>query len=94
MVNQHVQVFLLHLGSQQSIGPDDLRVMWATACESLDIAVSRRPTGQGQNTGRPCFGLWASRQFHRVPAEQRMRALLEARGYLFTLTHIASKEGA
>ncbi len=89
MTNQQVQVFILHLGSQQSIGPDDLRVMWATACESLDIAVSRRPLGHGHNSGRPCFGLWAGRQFHRVPAEKRMRALLEARGFLFTLTHTA-----
>jgi hypothetical protein len=87
--HQQVQVFILHLGLQQSIGPDDLRVMWATACESLDIAVSRRTVGHGHATGRPCFGLWAGRQFHRVPAEKRMRALLEARGFHFTLTHTA-----
>jgi len=87
--NQQVQVFILHLGPQQSIGPGDLRVMWATACESTDIAVSRRSTGNGHTTGRPCFSLWAGRQFHRVPAERRMRALLEARGFLFTLTHTA-----
>ncbi|MBL8257769.1 MAG: hypothetical protein JNJ62_14300 [Pseudoxanthomonas mexicana] len=89
MANQHVQVYILHLGSQQSISPDDLRVMWATACESMDVAVSRRPLGHGHQTSRPCFGLWAGRQFHRVPAEQRIRALLEARGFLFTLTHTA-----
>ncbi|HEV7272378.1 hypothetical protein [Pseudoxanthomonas sp.] len=90
MSHQQVQVFILHLGQQQSIGPDDLRVMWATACESMDIAVSRRPPSQGQHAnGRPCFGLWAGRQFHRVPAEKRMRRLLEARGFQFTLTHTA-----
>ena len=89
MANHQTQVFILYLGSQQSIGPCDLRVMWATACESLDIAVSRRPPGHGNHTGRPCFGLWAGREFHRAPAERRMRALLEARGFLFTLTHTA-----
>ncbi|CAN7146323.1 hypothetical protein LJR168_000017 [Pseudoxanthomonas sp. LjRoot168] len=89
MSKQHVQVFILHLGSQQSIGPGDLRVMWATACESPDIAVSRRPATHGHATARPCFELWAGRQFHRAPAERRMRALLESRGFLFTLTHTA-----
>ena len=69
MANHQTQVFILHLGSQQSIGPCDLRVMWATACESLDIAVSRRPPGHGNHTGRPCFGLWAGREFHRAPAQ-------------------------
>lgn len=89
MANQQVQVFILHLGQQQSIGPGDLRLMWATACESLDIAVTRRPQGHDQGAARPCFSLWAGRQFHRVPAEKRMRALLEARGFHFTLTHTA-----
>ena len=90
MANSQVQVFILHLGLQQSIGPGDLRSMWATACESPDIAVSRRPSAHGhQASERPCFGLWAGRQFHRVPAEKRMRALLEASGFHFTLTHTA-----
>ena len=89
MSKQHVQVFILHLGSQQSIGPGDLRVMWATACESMDIAVSRRPVAHGNHASRPCFELWAGRQFHRAPAERRMRELLESRGFLFTLTHTA-----
>ena len=89
MPYSQVQVFILHLGSRQSIGPDDLRVMWATACESLDIAVSRRPPGNGTHTGRPCFGLWAGSHYHRAPAERRLRALLDARGFLFTLTHTA-----
>jgi hypothetical protein len=83
--HQQIQVFILHLGAQQSIGPHDLRTMWSTACASRDIAVSRRSAGT-QASGRPCYSLWAGRDFHRVAAEQRMRALLEARGYRFTLT--------
>lgn len=82
---QQTQVFILHLGAQQSIGPTDLRTMWATACSSLDIAVSRRVSGV-RTQGRPCYTLWAGRDFHRAAAEQRLRALLEARGYRFTLT--------
>lgn len=89
MSHQRTQVFILHLGTRQSIGPDDLRVMWATACESLDISVSRRSSGSGSNGDRPCFGLWVGNQFRREAAEKRMRALLESRGFLFTLTHTA-----
>ncbi len=89
MANRHVQVFILHLGTRQSISPDTLRVIWATACESVDIAVARRPSASGFDTHRPSFSLLAGHQFHRVPAERRLRALLEARGFLFTLTHTA-----
>lgn len=88
MAREQRQVFVLHVGARQSIGPDDLRIMWATACESLDISVSRRMRpGAGQ--GRPCYGLWVGKVFNRVAAEERMRAMLEARGFLFTLTHTA-----
>lgn len=89
MQHEQKQVFVLHLGSRQSIGPDDLRAIWATACESLDVRVSRRMQRAGGSANRPCYGLWVGRVFNRVPAEQRLRALLEARGYLFTLTNTA-----
>lgn len=89
MRREQKQVFVLHLGSRQSIGPDDLRVMWATACESLDVRVSRRPPRVGESANRPCYGLWVGRVFNRIPAEQRLRAMLEARGYLFSLTNTA-----
>lgn len=89
MRREQKQVFVLHLGSRQSIGPDDLRVMWATACESLDVRVSRRLPRTGASANRPCYDLWVGRVFNRIPAEQRLRAMLEARGYLFTLTNTA-----
>jgi len=89
MRREQKQVFVLHLGSRQSIGPDDLRVMWATACESLDVRVSRRMLNAGGSSNRPCYGLWVGTAFNRIPAEQRLRAMLEARGYLFTLTNTA-----
>lgn len=84
MKNQR-QVFVLHVGTGQSIGPDDLRVMWATACESLDISVNRKMTGPRP----PSHGLWVGERFDRKSAETRMRGLLMARGYRFTLTNTA-----
>ncbi|MCH6483664.1 hypothetical protein MMG85_08805 [Pseudoxanthomonas sp. LH2527] len=86
MRREQKQVFLLHLGSRQSIGPDDLRVIWATACESGDVHVSRRVQQSSVDGARPCYGLWVRRTFNRVAAEERLRAMLDARGYLFTLT--------
>ena len=84
-MKNHRQVFVLHVGTGQSIGPDDLRVMWATACESLDISVKRRMSGANP----PSYGLWAGNGFDRKSAETKMRGLLVARGYRFTLTNTA-----
>ncbi|CAN7488670.1 hypothetical protein LJR143_003165 [Pseudoxanthomonas sp. LjRoot143] len=87
MQREQRQVFLLHLGARQSIGPDDLRVIWATACESMDVRVSRRvQQGSSAEGRRPCYGLWVRRTFNRIAAEERLRAMLDARGFLFTLT--------
>lgn len=54
MQREHRQGFLLHLGDRQSIGPDDLRVIWATACESKHVRLSRRvQQGISVEGGRP-----------------------------------------
>jgi len=86
MKREQTQVFLLQLGVRQSIGPDDLRVIWATACESMDVHVSRHVHQNGTDGRRPCYGLWVRRNFNPVAAEERLRAMLDVRGYLFTLT--------
>lgn len=81
------KVFVLHVGTRQSIGPNDLRVLWATACQSLDVEVSKgayplRPDG------RPSYGLWAGKSLNLQVAESRMRSLLEARGFQFSLMSV------
>lgn len=81
-------MFVLHVGAAQSVGPDELRLMWATACGSLDIDVTRQARGGG-DPGRPSYGLWVGETFDRHGAETRMRDLLMARGYLFTLRSTA-----
>lgn len=87
MQREQRQVFLLHLGARQSIGPDDLRAIWAIACESMDVRVSRRvQQGSSAEGARPRYSLWVRRSFNRIAAEERLRAMLDARGFLFTLT--------
>lgn len=78
------KVFVLHVGSRQSIGPHDLRILWATACQSINIDVSRN-TVPSREQDRPTYGLWADGAQNLNEAESRMRLLLEARGYQFSL---------
>jgi hypothetical protein len=81
------KLFVLHVGSRQSIGPHDLRVLWATACQSIDIDVSRNAMASREHD-RPTYGLWADRGQNLHEAESRMRFLLEARGYQFSLSSL------
>lgn len=83
--NERRQVFVLRLGLGQSIGRLALRSIWATACDSPDVGVSRRTQDDAGYGIRPCYGLWAGYAFNRIPAERKLRAMLDAEGYFFTL---------
>lgn len=84
--NERKQVFVLRLGLGQSIGPTALRATWTTACDSQNVNVSRRPQNNAGYGIRSCYGLWAGHAFNRTPAERKLRAMLDADGYFFTLT--------
>lgn len=84
--NERRQVFVLRLGVGQSIGPTALTAIWATACDSPDVSVSRRAQDNAGYGIRPCYGLWAGQAISRLPAEQKLRDMLDANGYFFTLT--------
>jgi len=88
--NERRQVFVLRLGLGQSIGPLALMSIWATACDSPDVGVSRRTQNNPGYGVRPCYGLWAGYAFDRIPAEQKLRAMLDAGGYFFTLISMDS----
>lgn len=75
------------MGAVQSAGPDELRVIWATACDSLDTNVTRQMHGNA--AGRPGYELWVGETFDRRLVEARMRQRLMTRGYLFTLRQTA-----
>lgn len=87
-MSHHIQFFVLHVGSKQTIGPNALRTMWATACESLDISVARRVHGSDGERS-VSYSLSTQASADRKHAETRMRSLLERSGYLFTLRSVA-----
>lgn len=86
MQRQHRQVFVLTLSSEQSIGPHELRAMWALACDSLDISVRRRPLSTS-NHRRFSYDLCASAESERPLRESRLRALLQAKGLNYKLIY-------
>ena len=87
MAPRQRKVFILHLSPRQSIGPHDLQAMWSSACRTPDVGVSRN-TPPTRDPSRPSYGLWAGNSFDRDGAEKRMRTMLDARGYFFSLTGI------
>lgn len=89
--NERRQVFVLRLGLGQSIGPLALRSIWATACDSPDVGVSRRTQNDAGYAIRPSYGLWARYDFNRIPVEQRLRSILDADGYFFTLISMGAQ---
>lgn len=88
--NERRQVFVLRLGLGQSIGPLALRSIWATACDSPDVGVSRRTQNNVGYAIRTSYGLWAGYDFNRITAGQKLRAMLDSDGYLFTLISTAA----
>lgn len=82
-----VQFFALQVGNRQSIGPQALRTLWATACESLDVCVERRFYNAAG--GRVIsYSLCARELRDRAHVEARLRTLLERGGYVFTLRSV------
>lgn len=76
------------LRTGQSIGPEKLRAFWSDAAETNSCRV-RRENG---TDGHVVYVLYASQGLpmpHR--AELRLRAILEAAGYGFTMVNVACR---
>ena len=70
-------MFKFTLGNGQSIGPAELRALWARACGSSQVGVSRQAGAFGSD-GRPTYSLLASQHLQDLPmVETRMRRALE-----------------
>lgn len=84
----HINWLILRVGQQQSIGPDALRTLWASACQSMDVSVGRQRRFEGgvQNTTYSLSAPSTLRDPRTV--EMRMRRLLEESHYLFTLSAV------
>lgn len=68
-----IKMFQFTLGPKQSIGPAQLRVLWARACQMPHVSV-----GRSNADGRPLYSLYASQQLQDLAmVEQRLRRLLD-----------------
>lgn len=73
-----IPMFKFTLGHGQSIGPAALRSLWAHACGTGHVGVSRQEGGFGGD-GRPTYSLLASQHLADLPmVEARLRRALDA----------------
>ncbi len=75
-MHDHVEWFQFTLPSDQTIGPDALRLLWMKAVGSTDVSVQRNSR---QLLGRrtPVYSLRASARLADLPAiELRLRSLM------------------
>lgn len=79
-MKKHIALFQFHLRNGQSVGPDQLRKLWASACESTDVSVTRQTRSIGDQTS-DLYSLCGSPSMPDLPAvERRLRKLLDHAG--------------
>ncbi|KAF1717216.1 hypothetical protein [Pseudoxanthomonas wuyuanensis] len=87
-MKNHVEWFKFHLRNGQSIGPSALRALWADACGTLDISVSRNVQTLGPHT-TTVYSLHGSPRLQNLAVvENRLRELLEQSKLVGSLTVI------
>ena len=75
-MDHHIALFSFRLTAAQSIGPNSLRRLWSSACESDNVKVSRVSHGKGGSAHT--YSLCASPRIANLAAiEMRLRRLLE-----------------
>ena len=71
-----IALFRFTLSRHQSIGPTQLQALWARACETPHVSVSRADSTSPQ---QPTYSLYASQRLENLPqVERRLRVLLDA----------------
>lgn len=74
-----IAVFRFRLSGGQSIGPKELRRLWAAACGSEDVSVSRVVSGQGFGEIGHTYSLCGPSRVASSPQiEERTRESLNA----------------
>ncbi|QDH70297.1 hypothetical protein [Marilutibacter alkalisoli] len=75
-MSHQTAMFRFTLGSDQSIGPSDLKRLWSRACGTPNVSVGR---SQGlYPADRPTYSLYAPQHLENLPeVEQRLRRMLE-----------------
>lgn len=88
-MKHQIAIFRFTLGTGQSIGPAELRAIWARACQTPHVSVGRTHGAYGSD--KPTYSLYASQHLADLPnVEQRLRHLLDQsklRASLIALHH-------
>jgi hypothetical protein len=77
-MKHQIAMFKFTLGNGQSIGPTELRALWARACQTPNVSVGR---AQGIHVSdKPTYSLYAPQQLENLPrVELSLRQMLEER---------------
>ena len=77
-MKHQIAIFRFTLGAGQSIGPADLKALWAEACQAAGVSVGRSQDARG--TDNAVYSLYAPQEFACMPhVERRLRDLLDQR---------------
>ena len=77
-MNPQIELFKFTLGNDQSISPTALQALWARACQTSKVSVSRHIPGGPSAVDRPIYSLYGPQQINDLPlVEQRLRQFLE-----------------
>jgi hypothetical protein len=75
-MKHQIAMFKFTLGNGQSIGPAELRALWARACQTPNVSVGRAQGPYG--TDKPTYSLYAPQQLENLPrVELRLREMLD-----------------
>lgn len=77
-MKHQMALFTFTLGNNESIGPDALKALWAEACGTSNVSVSRQPPSN-PNRDRPTYTLYAPQTLDNLrEVELRLRKKLES----------------
>lgn len=75
-MKHQIAIFRFTLGNGQSIGPTELRILWARACQTPHVSVGRTQSVRGDD--KPTYSLYAPQQLENLPqVEERLRRLMD-----------------
>ena len=77
-MSSQIELFKFTLGNGQSISPGALQALWARACQTSKVAVSRHVPGGLGTPDRPIYSLFGPQHTNDLAqVEQRLRQLFE-----------------
>ena len=78
-MREQIAIFRFRLSNSQTIGPASLKKLWAKACESSDVSVTRIASGSGYGERGHVYSLWAAPSTRDIAViETQLLSLLQA----------------